>query len=149
MMTPRRLGVGGDFKEDVRMSEDSIVKTEIKLSEESVQKIITAKVAEVLMGQTELVETFVDKVLHHRDKKEYSRDPPKPTLFEEILEASLKPIVVDELKRQFEKKYKKTFQKAVEKGLAKIFSGEETTVMDTILKGMTDAFSKFHFYIRS
>ena len=64
------------------MDNNNIVKTEVKLSEDSVQKIISAKVAEMLMGQEEFVKEFVNQLLTKREPKQYSRDPENPTYFQ-------------------------------------------------------------------
>ena len=77
---------------------DDIIKTEIKLSDESIHKILTAETAKALANVPGFLETIVQGVLFTRPRKRYSYDPEPPTFFEKVTGDSLKEMIRDEIK---------------------------------------------------
>ena len=64
---------------------DSIIKTEVVLSEEMVSKIIAAETSKVMFRVPEFMENMVKQILFTRPKKEYSSDKDKPTMYESMV----------------------------------------------------------------
>jgi hypothetical protein len=87
--------------------EDNIVKTEIKLSDESVHRIIVSETAKKLLEIPNLMETMVNDILFYRPPKKYSYDKDRPTFYESVIQKTIKPIIEDEIKKAAEENREK------------------------------------------
>lgn len=125
------------------------VKTEVSLSEETVEKIIASKIVDVMGGHEQFIQGFVEQLANYRKPKKYSYDPDNPTFLETVLQELMEPLVRQHIEKQFNKKYKAKFEKMLSKKLAEIFSSEDSEVWGVFTKGVSEAFSKFHYYVRS
>jgi len=76
---------------------DNIIKTEIKLSEESVKQIVIAEAAKAVCSVPNLIEGLIKEVLFYRVPTRYSSDVPNPTFFEGALQKTFKPIIEEEI----------------------------------------------------
>ena len=81
---------------------ENIIKTEIQLSEEMVAKIVASETSKALVKVPEFMEKMVEKMLFHREKPRYSSDPQPPTMYENLIQQYLKPIVEEEIKNASE-----------------------------------------------
>lgn len=78
---------------------DNIVKTEIKLSEESVHKIIVSEMGRAFAQIPNFMETMVRDILFYRQPKRHSYDKENPTFYESVIQKTIKPIVEEEIKK--------------------------------------------------
>ena len=81
---------------------ESVVKTEIQLSEEMVAKIVASETSKALVRVPEFLENMVKQMLFHRPKKEYSYSEEKPTLYESLVQQYMRPIAEEEIKKAAE-----------------------------------------------
>lgn len=78
---------------------ENVVKTEIKLSEESVHKIVVSETAKALLQIPNLMETMVHDILFYRVPKQHSYDKENPTFYERVIQKTIRPIVEEEIKK--------------------------------------------------
>ena len=77
---------------------DSVVKTEIKLSDDMVHQIVIAETAKALLSVPDIMEKMVEQVLFHRVPKKHSYDKENPTFYESVIRQTLKPMIEEEIK---------------------------------------------------
>lgn len=97
------------------MENDNIVKTEVKLSEESVKKIVLAEAAKAVSEIPNFVENLVRDVLFFREPKKYSYDKENPTFYESVIQKTLRPMIEEELSKiaeAYRPKLRKTLKQA-------------------------------------
>jgi len=76
---------------------DSVVKTEVRLSENTVKDILVAEVAKVIAQTPNIIEEFVRNAIFHREPKRYSYDKDNPTFFESTLKKTFQPLIEEEI----------------------------------------------------
>ena len=99
---------------------DNIIKTEVKLSEDSVHKIVVSETAKALLQVPNLMETMVNDILFFRAPKRNSYDKDNKTFYETVIQNTLKPIVEEEVKKLAEanrKQLSSVIKKAFKSGI--------------------------------
>lgn len=77
--------------------EDNLVRTEVKLSEESVRKIIAAETLKALSQVDGFMENLISQILFNRPPKQNSYDPVPRTFLEQALQKTFVPILEEEI----------------------------------------------------
>ena len=123
-----------------------IVKTEIKLSDKSIQRILAAEVAKALVDVPDFMSEMVRQVLFERPAKQYSYDKDKPTLFESAIMGALKPMIKEEMEvlaEGYRPKLRKVLSKAFKTHVSD--NGEfETRLLDKL----TSFTANISFYVK-
>lgn len=123
-----------------------VIKTEVILSEESIERILAAETAKALLNVPEFMSEMVRQVLFQRPAKRSSYEKDKPTLFESAIMGALKPMIAEEVEKLAEgyrPKLRKILSKAFKTHVAD--NGEfETRILDR-LASFT---SNISFYVK-
>ena len=126
---------------------ENIIKTEIKLSEESVREIVVAETTKRLAEIPGFIEGIVHHALTYRKKKRYSSDPDNPTYFEKIIQESLQPMIKEEC-LSLSESARPTVRKILKKALkTKVIDNKEFET--EIIKQMARFTSNINFYVSS
>ena len=125
--------------------DDNIVKTEIKLGEDSVKKIIVTETAKHILNVPGLIETFVEQILFKRPEKRYSYDNDPPTFYETILKKTIQPIIEEEVKK-IAAAQRPTISKILKKAFkTKVIDNKEFE--NRIIQQLSKFTSNIEFYI--
>lgn len=124
-----------------------IVKTEVQLSDDSIQKILVTEVAKIILAKPDYINEIVKNVLFTRPPKRNSYDKDQPTFFESSVKKTFEPmleeIIGDELQ-----KHKPALKKIIAKAL-KTNILDHGEFADRLLKAMAKYTSRINFYIPS
>ena len=100
---------------------ENIIRTEIKLSEESVRDIITGEAAKAISEIPGFMDKLAKEVLFARPKKRYSYNKEPPTTFEAVVKKTIVPMIEEEitiLAKEFRPKLRAMLKKAFKANVA-------------------------------
>ena len=124
---------------------DNIIKTEVKLSEDSVHKIVVSETAKALLQVPNLMETMVNDILFFRAPKRNNYDKDNKTFYETVIQNTLKPIVEEEVKKLAEanrKQLSSVIKKAFKSG---IIDNKEFEIR--LIEQLSKFSSSINFYV--
>lgn len=127
--------------------DESIVKTEIKLSEESIQKILTAEVATIILGNPEIINEIVRNVLFTRPERKSSYGDKPPTFFESAVKKTFEPMLQEIIAAELQKK--KPALKKIIAGALKTSIIEHGEFAQRLIDSMSKFTSSIGFYLKS
>jgi len=127
------------------MDKENIVKTEIKLGEDTVRDILVSEVAKVVAQTPNLIEEFVRNALFYRPPKKYSYDDEKPTFFESTLKKTFQPLIEEEIKKVAEQNRDKLSAIIKDAFKTKVIDNKEFE--NRIIERLSKFSSNISFYI--
>jgi hypothetical protein len=129
------------------MDNTDVVKTEVRLSEDSVHKIVVAETAKKLLEIPDLMKTMVNDILFYRVPKRNSYDKENKTFYEEVIEKTLKPIVEEEIMKEANLNRKKI--RAIIKKAFKTNVIDNKEFEDRLIERLSKFSSNISFYVSS
>ncbi len=127
------------------MDGNNVVKTEVILTEKSVEQIVIAEAAKAMSKMPGFLEGIIEHLLTYREPKRYSSDPEKPTYMEAVIAKTLKPIVEEEMIKianKHRKKLSSILSKAFKTGII-----DHKDFEDRLIKEMAGFTSNIRFYV--
>ena len=125
---------------------ENVVETKVQLSEGSIQKILTAEVAKIVMNNPDIINNIIENVLFTRPEKRNSYDKEPPTFFEIAVKKTFEPMMQEIIAEELQTK-RNTIKKIVSKAL-------KTHVLDhgefasRLIESMSKFTSNISFYVR-
>lgn len=124
---------------------DNIIKTEIKLSEESVKRIIVSETLKALSQVDNFMENLISQMLFSRPPKRNSYDKEPLTFFETAIQNAFKPMLQEEITVLAEKQRKQIRDIIVKVFKAKVVDSKEFE--DILIKQLSKFVSNIHMYV--